>query len=1352
MKSLRFSFIAAVCLICSSNSIFIPAPPPNNIPVPVSPTNNAVDVVEMPEFVWSGNGSNYTLEIYKCEPTANGVAEFNLANYSVMDLNPSNNNERFKRIAGIADDLSGITYCKSRNTLFGVTNKDPRWIMEMDLNGDLQRLGSIVNGDPNFDPEDIEWIKTENNEHHFLIVDEQTNSVYYANVPVAGNLNVNLSNAHKITLSGTLNDNEELEGVSIDRRRNTILVAKEYNPSRVSELEFPQTFNDATVNAIESQTYDLEALELCDPVPDQEDSPFDISGLHHLSQHLFSLQMGIANRFLMITHEKEKIYETDMDGTIYSVKNFCETDEFGIVDDFKLEGITMDENGIIYLVAEPNIFYKLENPNLDLGPLDLTSPPVFTFNATSSPFTLPQNLDQGGQYCWRVIDNETGISSDYSSFTVAVPDCLQKDRDVLEAIYLSGDGSSLDWDLSAPTVSGWDGISVDTDGCVTEIQLIPYFAGLNFGGTIPSNIGDMEKLKVLKMALVNMNGTLPLSMSTMTSLEYIDISGFNITGTITTQFDNKPNLEVIGLSLTSLTGTIPSSFQSLTSLKSLTLVVNNFSGTIWDKIYGLPNLEHLDVLSSGFSGGISSQVNTIPNLKRVRLNANNFTGNLPVELVDLTNLQYFEIGGTNFTGSLDPALLPLCGVVVNAQYGNNFTPSWDSFCGGARAATDDIEFGFAERSSVISCSTDSLALVDLYNSLNGATWNNPWDLSQPVSTWFGITLDANKKVMHIALPNQNISGTISSTIGCLNELVTLDFSFNQIEEEIPLELGQLIQLERLNLKYNNLSGSIPKELGDLSKLMQLDLFSNELSDIIPWQLQRLTNLENLSLGRNNLGGAIPNMFDSLTNLVTIDFSQNNFVGNIPETIYTISVLTDLNLNSNQLIGNISSRIAGLSSLSYLNFGRNQLTGTIPSEIASLVNLEILSLAYNELEGQIPAELTTLSNLTYLLLNYNKFSGEIPVEFGNHETLNALWLKNNRLSGTIPEGLASLPNLFSFNASYNQLSGCYPDELINLCSIVSLNGYMSNGNSFGASWAEFCTNQTNSCSSPISTSAACPSDSLALISLYNATNGASWQNPWHTNLPLAEWFGVELHPDGCVKSIHLPYNNLDGYLPQLLGSLSTVERIDLGNNTLNSTIPEDIGQLTTLNTLRLESNNLSGTLPVSFSALQSLENFSVANNNLVGSIDIIVNWTNAEVISMFNNNFGASVPDGLTNLNSLTSLWLSYNNFTGCYNPEFATLCGQLLNSTNEAISDGNQFASDWESFCSNGLGVCCLDNIIVEDMMYSGVYQADKEVKAMGHVPSNHHPVLRASETIELDSGFEVEQGGLMTVSLVGCQ
>ena len=55
---------------------------------------------------------------------------------------------------------------------------------------------------------------------------------------------------------------------------------------------------------------------------------------------------------------------------------------------------------------------------------------------------------------------------------------------------------------------------------------------------------------------------------------------------------------------------------------------------------------------------------------------------------------------------------------------------------------------------------DSMQLVSLYNSTNGAGWTNPWNLGQPVSSWWGVGLDGDGRVIGIALENQNLVGSI----------------------------------------------------------------------------------------------------------------------------------------------------------------------------------------------------------------------------------------------------------------------------------------------------------------------------------------------------------------------------------------------------------------------------------------------------------------------------------------------------------------------------------------------------------------------------------------------------------------
>ena len=55
------------------------------------------------------------------------------------------------------------------------------------------------------------------------------------------------------------------------------------------------------------------------------------------------------------------------------------------------------------------------------------------------------------------------------------------------------------------------------------------------------------------------------------------------------------------------------------------------------------------------------------------------------------------------------------------------------------------------------------------------------------------------------------------------------------------------------------------------------------------------------------------------------------------------------------------------------------------------------------------------------------------------------------------------------------------------------------------------------------------DRLALVALYNATDGANWTNNtnWLTNEAISEWHGVVTDGEGRVKRLLLGHNELSG---------------------------------------------------------------------------------------------------------------------------------------------------------------------------------------------------------------------------------
>jgi hypothetical protein len=127
--------------------------------------------------------------------------------------------------------------------------------------------------------------------------------------------------------------------------------------------------------------------------------------------------------------------------------------------------------------------------------------------------------------------------------------------------------------------------------------------------------------------------------------------------------------------------------------------------------------------------------------------------------------------------------------------------------------------------------SDRLALEALFKSCGGANWNRKggWMTEAELGEWYGVTVDAEGRVVKLKLNYNNLAGALPSEIQQLSALRVLDLSVNQLTGAIPAELGQLQALKTLSLHFNQLSEAIPAELARLPALGTLYLHGNQLS-------------------------------------------------------------------------------------------------------------------------------------------------------------------------------------------------------------------------------------------------------------------------------------------------------------------------------------------------------------------------------------------------------------------------------------------------------------------------------------------------------------------------------------------
>ena len=583
--------------------------------------------------------------------------------------------------------------------------------------------------------------------------------------------------------------------------------------------------------------------------------------------------------------------------------------------------------------AEEGQFYQID---VALGTLDDSI--VYLYDGDGS--FLDNNDDHGGTYASRLFWEAPSSGERYVTvegygigtytLTVSIIDDrgdtaedgggVASDQAALVALYNATEGESwttrTNW-LSGRPLDEWHGVTTDSDGRVTELNL----SSNQLGGALPAELGDLTNLESLRLWDNQLTGRIPAKLGDLTNLKELDLGGngsSRLTGRIPAELGDLTNLESLDLINNELTGRIPAELGDLANLRELNLAANRLTGPIPAELGDLANLESLDFWSNQLTGPIPADLGDLANLRALLLGSNQLAGPIPAELGDLTNLESLSLGSNQLAGPIPAELGDLTNLRVLNFSGNQLT---------GRIPAE---------------------LGDLANLR-------------------ALNLDSNQ-----------LTGPIPAELGDLTNLRVLNFSGNQLTGRIPAELGDLANLRELNLSGNQLTGPIPAELGDLSNLQSLSLGWNELTGRIPAWLGDLSNLELLVLSGNELTGPIPADLGDLSNLKWLYLSGNQLTGRIPAWLGDLSNLRALNLGSNQLTGRIPAELGDLSNLQWLVLSGNQLTGLIPAELGDLTNLQLLNLGVNQLTGRIPAELGDLTNLVELKLSGNQLTGCVPV--------------------------------------------------------------------------------------------------------------------------------------------------------------------------------------------------------------------------------------------------------------------------------------------------------------------------------------------------------------------------------------
>ncbi|WP_130900343.1 SdiA-regulated domain-containing protein [Pseudomonas sp. Sample_11] len=238
-------------------------------------------------------------------------------------------------IEGLDDDVSALTYDPVRKSLFTVTNKNSE-LIELSLEGKILRRIALVGFG---DPEAVEYISADT----YVITDERQQRLIKIHLE-ADTTFLDAEDAEQMTLGVHMSGNKGFEGLAYDSVGKRLFVAKERDPMLIYEVHgFPHFKPD--------KTYAVHVIN--NPKRDAGMFVRDLSSLQYDER---------SGHLLALSDESRLIIELDVDGRPLSTMSISGGRQGLQKTVPQAEGIAMDDDGTLYLVSEPNLFYVFKKP------------------------------------------------------------------------------------------------------------------------------------------------------------------------------------------------------------------------------------------------------------------------------------------------------------------------------------------------------------------------------------------------------------------------------------------------------------------------------------------------------------------------------------------------------------------------------------------------------------------------------------------------------------------------------------------------------------------------------------------------------------------------------------------------------------------------------------------------------------------------------------------------------------------------------------------------------------------------------------------------------------------------------
>ncbi|MBC8997720.1 SdiA-regulated domain-containing protein [Pseudomonas sp. N40(2020)] len=266
---------------------------------------------------WDDRGVLWVLERF--ESTAEQKESIWLPDYrAVIDAKP---------LAGMEkDEASDLAYNPQTKTLFSVMGKNP-FLAELTLQGDVLRKMPLVGWS---NPEGLTVMEN----GLMAIVDERQHTLSIVKVD-ADTRELNIANFPKYDLGPSKDQNKAFEAITWDSRNQQLWLGEERPPALF-------TWKSDGSQALKGDKQKLASDEL------------DIRNLSALAidprtGHMLVLSAD-SHLLLELDEKGEQVSFMTLLGGFNGLKSTIP----------RAEGVTMDESGTLYIVSEPNLFYRFE--------------------------------------------------------------------------------------------------------------------------------------------------------------------------------------------------------------------------------------------------------------------------------------------------------------------------------------------------------------------------------------------------------------------------------------------------------------------------------------------------------------------------------------------------------------------------------------------------------------------------------------------------------------------------------------------------------------------------------------------------------------------------------------------------------------------------------------------------------------------------------------------------------------------------------------------------------------------------------------------------------------------------------